>query len=93
MELIAKINIPTKLFSVIALMSILFFGSAWYTSQNVAGIDVAYTILLDKESKAVVRVARALQPRLAAEAGVADCRSVKTPSTGRPCSRRRRSAA
>ncbi len=81
MELIAKINIPTKLFSVIALMSILFFGSAWYTSQNVAGIDVAYTILLDKESKAVVRVARLNRVvaqlsyvafRSAAEAGTAD---------------------
>ncbi|WP_281406544.1 methyl-accepting chemotaxis protein, partial [Methylobacterium sp. WL18] len=62
-------------------MSLLFFGSAWYTSQNVAGIDVAYTILLDKESKAVVRVARLNRVvaqlsyvafRSAAEAGTAD---------------------
>ncbi|MCJ2115091.1 methyl-accepting chemotaxis protein [Methylobacterium sp. J-001] len=58
MELIAKINIPTKLFAVIAMMSAMFFGCAWYTSQNIAGIDAAYTTLLDKESKAVVKMAR-----------------------------------
>ncbi|SDN08198.1 Methyl-accepting chemotaxis protein [Methylobacterium phyllostachyos] len=58
MNLTIKVNILSKLLTVIALMGAIFLGCALYTSNKIAGIDGAYTILLDKESKAVVKVAR-----------------------------------
>ncbi|MEL6059631.1 MULTISPECIES: methyl-accepting chemotaxis protein [unclassified Methylobacterium] len=85
MDWISKINIPTKLVAVIALTGAIFLGCAWYTSQKIAEIDASYTILLDKESKAVVKVARLnrivaqlgyVALRTATEAGTADGRSV-----------------
>jgi methyl-accepting chemotaxis protein len=85
LELISRINIPTKLFLVIALMSAMFLGCALYTAHNLAGIDAAYTILLDKETKAVVKAARLnrvvaqisyVALRSAAEAGTAEGRRI-----------------
>ncbi|SFM12819.1 methyl-accepting chemotaxis protein [Methylobacterium pseudosasicola] len=79
MELISKINIPTKLFAVIALMSALFFGCAVYTSQNIVAIDAAYTVLLDKESKALVKMARL--NRVVAQLGYVAFRTVAEAGT------------
>ncbi|MER2197381.1 methyl-accepting chemotaxis protein [Methylobacterium brachiatum] len=81
MQLMSKLSIPSKLFAVIALMSAIFFGCAWYTSQKIVAIDASYSLLLDKESKAVVKVARLNRVvaqlgyaalRTATEAGTAD---------------------
>ena len=78
---ILKINIPTKLLSVIALTGAIFLGCALYTSMNIAKIDAAYSTLLDMESKAVVKVARLNRTvaqlgygalRTATEAGTSD---------------------
>jgi len=85
MTLITKISIPSKLLTVITLTGAIFLGCALYTSNRIAGIDAAYTNLLDKESKAVVKVARLNRVvaqlgyaalRSAAEAGTAEGKSI-----------------
>ncbi|MCJ2057795.1 methyl-accepting chemotaxis protein [Methylobacterium sp. J-048] len=58
MKSISNIGITPKLISIIAIISVIFFGCAWYTSQKIAAIDDAYTSLLAQDARAAVKMAR-----------------------------------
>ncbi|MDP4003418.1 methyl-accepting chemotaxis protein [Methylobacterium sp. NEAU K] len=85
MKFISHASIPSKLVTVIALISTIFVGCALYTSNKISDIDASYTVLLEQEARAVVKMARLNRVvsqlgyvafRALAEAGTADGRRV-----------------